>query len=62
MEGQPILLVEAMPAEPFDFSPKAPGFSGVRTFAEQIQHVLNVNNALAAAILDEKIPDELMPG
>jgi uncharacterized damage-inducible protein DinB len=61
MEDQLIPLVEAMPAERFDFSPKAPGFSGVRTFAEQIQHVMNVNNALAAAILDEKIPDELSP-
>ncbi len=61
MEGQFIPLVEAMPVEKFDFAPKGTGFKGVRSFAEQVQHVLEVNDALAAAILAEEIPRELQP-
>lgn len=38
-EGSLLGVAEAMPAEKYDFVPKAGNFDGVRTFGEQVKHV-----------------------
>lgn len=48
-------LVEAMPADKFDFTPSSlnlPGaqYQGVRTFAEQVKHLIQANNHMFASI------------
>lgn len=45
-----------MPEEKFFWSPTNGAFRGVRSFAEQLIHVADVNFALSAAILAEKSP------
>jgi hypothetical protein len=56
MEKEFVPLVEAMPAEKFDFAPTTGEFKGVRTFALQARHVATVNYMVAAALLGEKPP------
>jgi len=43
VEGEMVPLAEAMPADKYNFAPTNGNFKGVRTFAEQIQHVINAN-------------------
>jgi len=43
VEGEMVPLAEAMPAEKYNFAPTNGNFKGVRTFAEQIQHVVKAN-------------------
>ena len=57
MENSFVPAAEAMPEDKFFWAPKQGEFKGVRTFAEQILHVGEVNFALAAAILGEKPPE-----
>jgi len=56
LEREIVPLVEAMPADKFDFAPTAGTFKGVRTFAQQAKHVAAVNYLVAAAALGEKPP------
>jgi hypothetical protein len=53
MEQQFVPAAEAMPEDKFFWSPTSGEFHGVRSFAEQLIHVAEVNFALSAAILGE---------
>lgn len=46
MESEVVGVAEAMPAGKYNFAPTNGKFAGVRTFAEQIRHVTQVNYAL----------------
>lgn len=46
VEGQMVPLAEAMPGDKYNFAPTNGNFKGVRTFAEQIQHVIGANYKL----------------
>jgi hypothetical protein len=59
LEHEFVPLVEAMPADKFDFAPTTGEFKGVRTFALQARHVATVNYMIAAALLGEKPPVEV---
>jgi uncharacterized damage-inducible protein DinB len=54
VESEVLALVEAMPADKFDFAPTHGEFKGVRTFGEQAKHVAETNYQVASAILGEK--------
>ena len=56
MEREFVPLVQAMPADKFDFAPKNGEFKGVRTFAMQSKHVAFVLYEISAALLEEKNP------
>lgn len=56
LEKEFVPLVEAMPADKFDFAPTNGEFKGVRTFALQARHVATVNYMIGAALLGEKPP------
>lgn len=56
MEQSFIPAAEAMPGDKFFWAPTSGEFKQVRTFAEQLLHVGEVNFLLAAAILGEKPP------
>lgn len=43
VERDMVPLVEAMPADKFNFAPTNGNFKGVRTFAQQVQHVAVAN-------------------
>jgi DinB superfamily len=63
MEHDFVPAAEAMPEEKFFWAPKVGEFQGVRSFAEQILHVAEVNFALSATILSERPPAETdLPG
>ena len=53
MEQQFVPAAEAMPEDKFFWAPTNGAFRGVRSFAEQLIHVAEVNFALSAAILGE---------
>ena len=57
IESELVPLVEAMPADKYDFAPTHGEFSGVRTFAQQVRHVAVVIHMCAASVLEESIPD-----
>jgi hypothetical protein len=57
-EYEVVSLVEAMPAESFNFAPKDGAFDGVRTFAQEAKHIAFVIDQVAAAMLDQKNPSE----
>ncbi len=65
VEGEMVPLVEAMPADKFNFAPTNKdfpngNFQGVRTFAEQVQHVTSTNYRLfsaAASMKPTNMPD-----
>ena len=61
MEHDFIPAAEAMPEDKFFWAPKNGEFHGVRTFAEQIAHVAELNMVLSAAILGEEPPAETPP-
>ncbi len=56
IEGELVPLVQAMPADKFNFRPTAGEFKTVRTFAEQAKHVAAVNFICAGAALEQKPP------
>lgn len=56
MEQSFIPAAEAMPGDKFFWAPTSGQFKQVRTFAEQLLHVGEVNFLLAAAILGKKPP------
>jgi uncharacterized damage-inducible protein DinB len=58
MEREFVPLVEAMPADKFNFAPTTGAFKGVRTFSQQSKHVAFVMYQISAAILGEKNPSE----
>ncbi len=60
VEKEMVPLVEAMPADKFNFAPTNGNFKGVRTFAEQVQHVTGANYYMfgsAASIKPANMPD-----
>ncbi len=56
-EREFVSLVEAMPADKFNFAPTNGTFNGVRTFSQQATHAAAVLNQVASAMLGEKAPD-----
>jgi hypothetical protein len=56
LESEFVSLVEAMPAEKFEFVPSNGEFSKSRTFAQQATHVATVLYEVSAGIRDEKVP------
>jgi hypothetical protein len=63
MEHDFVPAAEAMPENKFFWAPTIGEFRGVRSFAEQILHVAELNFILSAAILGEKPPSETdLPG
>ena len=55
-EREVVSLVEAMPADKFNFAPKNGAFDTVRTFAQQAKHIAFVIDQVSAAMLGEKNP------
>lgn len=60
IENELVPLVEAMPADKFDFapSPSQGEFKGVRTFKQQASHIAAVIYEVSASVLGEKNPSE----
>jgi hypothetical protein len=56
-EREFVSLVEAMPADKFNFAPTSGEFKGVRTFSQQAMHAAAVLTEVASAMLGEKAPD-----
>lgn len=56
LEKEFVPLVEAMPADKFNFAPKDGAFKGVRTFGMQSKHVAFVLYQVSSALLGEKNP------
>jgi hypothetical protein len=52
-------VAEAMPEDKYSFAPTGPGFTGVRTFAEQLKHIAADNYLLGAGILGEEPPVDM---
>lgn len=57
-ESEAVSLVEAMPAEAFNFVPKSGAFEKSRTFAQQAKHIAFVNYQVAAALVGEPNPSK----
>ena len=57
VEGDMVPLVEAMPADKFNFAPTQGSFAGVRTFGQQVQHVITANYYMFAAGASIQPPD-----
>ncbi len=56
VEKEFISLIEAMPADKFDFAPTKGKFDGVRNFGAQAKHVGAVLNLVSASLLGEPSP------
>jgi hypothetical protein len=56
-EREFVSLVEAMPADKFNFAPTSGSFNGVRTFSQEATHAAAVLNRVASTMLGEKAPD-----
>jgi hypothetical protein len=56
LESDLVRLVEAMPADRFDFRPSEGVFEGARTFGEQVRHTATMIYMTAAIVLEEKSP------
>ncbi len=61
MEKEFIPLVEAMPAEKFNFAPRDGAFKGVRTFGSEAKHAAFVLYEISSALLGEKNPSATGP-
>ena len=59
IEGELLPLVEAMPADKFNFAPTGGEFKNVRTFAQQATHAAAVVYAVSASVLGEKNPTDM---
>lgn len=57
VEGEMVPLVEAMPADKFSFAPTNGNFKGVRTFGQQVQHVIMANYYMFSAASSLQLPD-----
>ncbi|HET9099233.1 MAG TPA: DinB family protein [Acidobacteriaceae bacterium] len=57
VEGELVPLVEAMPADKFNFAPTSGNFKGVRTFGQQVQHVIMANYSMFGAAASIPPPD-----
>jgi uncharacterized damage-inducible protein DinB len=57
VESDMVPLVEAMPADKFNFAPTNGNFKGVRTFAQQVQHVTVANYYMFGTAASIKPPD-----
>ncbi|MES2219687.1 MAG: DinB family protein [Acidobacteriota bacterium] len=57
VEGEMVPLVEAMPADKFNFAPTHGNFKGVRTFGQQVQHVITANYYMFGAAASIQPPD-----
>ena len=55
-EREVVSLVEAMPADKFDFAPTNGEFKGVRTFAQEAKHIAFVIYSVSSAMLDQPNP------
>jgi hypothetical protein len=62
IEREVLALVEAMPADKFDFAPTNGTFTGVRTFALQARHDATMIWRISAAVLGEQPPLDTGPG
>src|SRR5947209_14789041 len=58
-ESEIVPLVEAMPANRFDFAPAQGEFKGVRTFGLQARHIATVIWEVAASSNQEKPPVDI---
>lgn len=56
VEEDVVPLARAMPAEKYNFAPSGDGFTGVRTFGEQVRHLATMIYMTAAIVLEEKSP------
>jgi hypothetical protein len=56
VEREVFALVQAMPADKFDFAPTDGTFTGVRTFALQARHDATMIWRISASVLGEKPP------
>lgn len=61
IESELVPLVEAMPADKFDFAPTHGEFKGARTFRQQATHVAAVIYMVSASVLGEKNPSDPGP-
>jgi uncharacterized damage-inducible protein DinB len=57
VEGEMVPLVQAMPADKFDFAPTNGNFKGVRTFGQEVQHVIMANYYMFGAAASLQPPD-----
>lgn len=57
VEGDMVPLVEAMPADKYSFAPTKGDFKGVRTFGQQVQHVIMANYYMFGAASSLPTPD-----
>jgi uncharacterized damage-inducible protein DinB len=57
VEEEMVPLVEAMPADKFNFAPTNGEFKGVRTFGQQVQHVTIANYYMFGAAASIQPPD-----
>jgi len=62
IEREVLALVQAMPADKFDFAPTNGTFMGVRTFALQARHDATMIWRISAAVLGEQPPLDTGPG
>ncbi len=60
-EKEFVSLVEAMPADKFNFAPTAGKFDGVRTFGQEATHAAFVLYEVSSAMLGEKNPSATSP-
>jgi uncharacterized damage-inducible protein DinB len=49
VEHEMVSLAESMPADKYDFAPTQGNFQGVRTFSQQIKHVIGANYGMFGA-------------
>ena len=56
VENDVLWLVEAMPADKYDFAPTDGQFAGVRTFGEQVKHLATMIYLTSALVLEERSP------
>src|SRR5580692_5775563 len=56
IEREVLALVQAMPADKFDFAPTNGTFTGVRTFALQARHDATMIWRISASVLGEQPP------
>jgi uncharacterized damage-inducible protein DinB len=56
VEEQVVPAADAMPEEKYSYAPRQGEFTGVRTFAGQIQHLAAANYQLGSRILGEEPP------
>jgi hypothetical protein len=62
IEREVLALVQAMPADKFDFAPTNGTFAGVRTFALQARHDATMIWRISASVLGEQPPLDTGPG